>query len=114
MLAAVAAGGALGALARWGVGLAAGAPWGTVLVNVTGCLLIGVLVARYGHVTLLRAFLGTGVLGGFTTFSTASTDTLALAQSGRFPLAALYALGTLAACVVAAALGTRAGRGIVR
>ncbi len=110
VLAAVAAGGALGSLARWGVGLAVADPWGTLLVNVTGCFLIGVLVARYGRAALLRAFLGTGVLGGFTTFSTASTATVALAQSGRIPLAALYALGTLALCVTATAAGVRAGR----
>jgi CrcB protein len=75
LLAAVAAGGALGSAARHGLDLALPQPWATVVVNVSGCLLIGALVARHRHAALLRAFLGTGVLGGYTTFSTASADT---------------------------------------
>lgn len=118
VVAAVAAGGALGALARWAVGSAvAGSPAGIVAVNVAGCLLIGLLVARHRHAPLLRAFAGTGVLGGFTTFSTASTDTLGLLTGGAPALAAAYALGTLATCVAATAVGLRLGRprdGIVR
>ena len=109
VLAAVAAGGALGALARWGVGLAAAHPVGTLAVNASGCLLIGLLAARVAH-PVARAFLGTGVLGGYTTFSTASTDAVALLRDGAPALAAAYALGTLALCVGAAALGARAGR----
>jgi CrcB protein len=113
VLAAVAAGGALGALARWGVGSVVGGPPGTVLVNVSGCLLLGLLVARVAVTAphpLLRPFLGTGVLGGYTTFSTASTDAVHLAQSGAVPLAGLTALGTLALCLAATAVGLRAGR----
>lgn len=110
-LAAVGLGGALGSLTRWGVGLAVGGGWATMLVNVTGCFLMGVLISRYGRKAMLRAFLGTGVLGGFTTFSTASTDAVALARSGQIPLAALYAAGTLAICVGATLLGRRAGQG---
>ena len=109
MLAAVAAGGALGALARWGVGPAAAPPLGTLAVNASGCLLIGLLSARVAH-PVARAFLGTGVLGGYTTFSTASTDAVALARDGAPALAAGYALGTLALCAGAAALGAHAGR----
>lgn len=110
MLAAVAAGGALGSLARWGVGTAVAGPLGTVLVNVTGCLLIGVLVARYRDAVLPRAFLGTGVLGGYTTFSAASTDALDLLRSGDAVPAGLYVLGVLALCAGATAAGLRAGR----
>lgn len=111
VVAVVAAGGALGALARWAVGSAvAGSPAGIVAVNVAGCLLIGLLVARHRHDPLLRAFAGTGVLGGFTTFSAASTDTLGLLGSGAPALAALYAMATLATCVAATATGLRLGR----
>ncbi|GAA2892543.1 hypothetical protein Acy02nite_63070 [Actinoplanes cyaneus] len=82
-LAVVAAGGVLGALARYGIGVAwphapAEFPWATWSINVSGCFLIGVLytlLARFrGGYRLTRLFLGTGVLGGFTTFSTAEVD----------------------------------------
>ena len=90
-LAAVSAGGVVGSLGRWGVGLAlphtAGHwPWSTLLVNLTGCLLMGLLVARLAfgarpHV-LVRPFLAVGVLGGWTTFSAFSVDVLELANAG--------------------------------
>ncbi|MGH3994372.1 MAG: fluoride efflux transporter FluC, partial [Pseudonocardiaceae bacterium] len=72
VLVVVAAGGALGAVGRHGVALAfAGSTVGTVVVNLSGCLLIGVLTVLIGEVwaghRLLRPFLGTGVLGGYTT-----------------------------------------------
>ena len=110
MLAAVATGGAAGSVARYGIGLAVAHPWATLAVNLSGCLLIGVLVARCRHDVLLRALLGTGVLGGWTTFSAASTDVLALAQGGAPLPAAAYAAGTLALSVAAAAAGLRLGR----
>ncbi len=110
MLAAVATGGAAGAVARYGVGLAVAPPWATLAVNLSGGLLIGVLVARHRDDVLLRALLGTGALGGWTTFSTASTDVLALAHGGAPVLAAAYAAGTLALSVAAAAVGLRLGR----
>ena len=84
---AAALGGALGALGRWGVTEAlprdpAGWPWATLLVNLTGCLVLGLLLglvfARSPDSPWLRPFLGTGVLGGFTTFSAVS---VAAAQS---------------------------------
>lgn len=76
----VAAGGAVGALARWAVvatwPTATGGPgWGTLAVNLTGCFLLGVLAARAAPDGLLRLGLGTGVLGGFTTFSTLVVET---------------------------------------
>ncbi|GAA3876044.1 fluoride efflux transporter FluC [Streptomyces sedi] len=91
-LAAVAAGGALGALARYGAALRwptrPGAfPWTTVGVNVLGCLLIGVLLVVLTEAVtarpLLRPFLGTGVLGGFTTLSTYAVDVETLWREGR-------------------------------
>jgi CrcB protein len=97
----VAAGGALGALARYGVSLgmtrAAGPafPWGTLLVNVAGCLVMGGLIpfltgegARLGE--RARLFLGVGVLGGFTTFSAFGLETWGLVARGRAGLAAVY------------------------
>lgn len=83
-------------------------PWGTVLVNVAGSLLLGLLVGAHaagvlGPGALLVA--GTGFCGGFTTFSTAAVDTVRLAQDGRLRVAAAHAGGTLAVCVVAAAAG---------
>lgn len=109
LLAAVAAGGALGSAARHGLDLALPQPWATVVVNVSGCLLIGALVARHRHAALLRAFLGTGVLGGYTTFSTASADTLALLVDGAVGPAVLHAAGTAATCTAAVLLGLRLG-----
>ncbi|WP_433505640.1 fluoride efflux transporter CrcB [Pseudonocardia halophobica] len=116
---AVAVGGALGALARWGVGLGLpttpGAfPWGTFLINVSGCLAIGVLLVvvtelRTAH-PLVRPFLATGVLGGFTTFSTFSVDAQHLLLGGHVGLAVAYLAGTLVAAVAATWLGAAAAR----
>ncbi|MFC7219608.1 fluoride efflux transporter FluC [Streptomyces polyrhachis] len=122
VLAAVSVGGALGALARYGAGEVWPAPWGVLGVNVLGCALIGVLMvlvterggARWGH-PLLRPFLGTGVLGGFTTFSAYAADVVHLLDEGRAALASAYAGGTLAgglgAVWAGAALTRRALRG---
>lgn len=85
-LAAVAAGGAIGSLGRWGVGLAAGGShWATLLVNVTGAFAMGVLVAWLARGTahpLARPFLSVGLLGGWTTYSSFALDTHALAGDG--------------------------------
>lgn len=116
---AVAAGGALGAMARWliergTVALLDIEPGATLLVNVIGCLLMGVLVARVlgGAVLwpLARPFLGTGVLGGFTTFSAYSADAVVLLRDGSPILAGAYLMGTLALCLVAVWIGGRLGR----
>jgi len=83
-------------------------PWGTIAINVSGSLLLGLLaglVMRHHAPASLQAVLGTGFLGGFTTFSTASVETVRLVQSGRIRLALLNALGTMAAGVGAAAAG---------
>ena len=120
---AVAAGGALGGLARWAVGDAVPAhpetfPWATFAVNVTGCLLLGVTVAilleaappsRYA-----RPFLGVGVLGGFTTFSTYTTEVLALLRNGHAMVAVCYLLATLLSCLVVSWIGLTLVRAGVR
>ena len=106
----VAVGGVAGALARYGLGVAfpvaPGAfPWTTYAVNVAGCLLIGVLISIVGTHPVLRPFLGTGVLGGFTTFSTYIVDIHGLLRLAEPGLALLYLGGT----VVSALLATYAG-----
>jgi CrcB protein len=119
----IAAGGALGSLARWGLSLAlphqvGGFPWATFDANVTGCLLIGLLMVVVLDVLPphrhLRPFLGVGVLGGFTTFSTYMLDTRALLVAGRPGLAAAYLLGSLAAGLAAVWLGVTLARLTVR
>lgn len=110
----VAAGGAAGAAARFVTDGALGArvrgafPVATLLINVVGSLLLGVLtglVLFSAASDTWRVVLGTGFCGGFTTFSTASFASVRLSQEGRHTLAALNALGTLALCTVAAAVG---------
>ena len=115
----VAVGGAIGATARYGASLLwptpAGAfPWTTLLVNVVGCALIGVLLALIGEVwaahRLVRPFIGTGVLGGFTTFSTYAVDFRRLVVDGHTATGAAYLVATLLAAMAAvwgAVVGTR-------
>ncbi|WP_307796105.1 CrcB family protein [Amycolatopsis sp. 195334CR] len=110
-LGAVALGGALGSVARFGLsGVFPHPPGGfavsTMLVNVTGCLLIGVLYTVTAH-PLWRPFLGVGVLGGYTTYSTAVLDALRAGQNGHLLTAFGYTFGTLAACLLAVAAGIR-------
>lgn len=122
VLTVVAAGGVFGALCRFGLGVAfqagpGGFPWATFAVNVSGCLLIGVLVvlvteAGPAH-PLLRSFFGTGVLGGYTTFSTAMVDTVQL-SSGAPVTAVVYLFGTLVAALSATYLGVLGTRLLLR
>lgn len=123
ILGAVAVGGVIGAEARYALALAikhpAGAwPWSTLLINVIGCLLIGVLMAALGHARrppqLLRPFVGTGILGGFTTFSTYAVDVRAMAVHGEAALALAYAGATIVACLAAVAAGSLATRALLR
>ncbi|WP_030158765.1 fluoride efflux transporter CrcB [Glycomyces sp. NRRL B-16210] len=110
VLAAVALGGGIGATARYGASVAwptapDGFPFTTLLVNVLGCALIGVLMAvlaeaRSAH-RLARPFLGTGVLGGFTTFSTWALELQTLVEHGQARAALVYLLVTLAAALAA-------------
>ncbi|WP_018352790.1 fluoride efflux transporter FluC [Longispora albida] len=96
-----AAGGAAGALTRYAITtLLITGPLGTLAVNTTGCLLIGLLLTRWPRHRLL---LGTGFLGGYTTFSTYITDTLHLPPAQ----ATAYLLLTPAAAITAVTLGRR-------
>jgi fluoride exporter len=111
---AVAVGGAAGAFARWvlqsvfpaGPG---GFPAATFGINVGGCLLMGVLVvlvteARQAH-PILRPFLGVGVLGGFTTFSSYAVEAHQLLTGHHLGVAALYLVATVVAALLAVLLG---------
>lgn len=119
---AVGGGGAAGALARYGAQRAwpthgADLPWTTLVVNVVGCALIGVLlvlITERGAVNRLwRPLLGTGVLGGFTTFSTYSVDLQREFAAGRVAAGLGYGAATLVGAVVAVALATAATRRMV-
>lgn len=114
VLGAISLGGVAGALARYGISLAlphaAGCwSWPTFLTNLSGCLLIGVLMALIEHrwpgQKLLRPFAGVGVLGGYTTFSTATVDVVQMIRA-HHPLPALgYLFGMALGALAAVALG---------
>ena len=93
-------GGGIGSVLRYAVGLCIGAaafPWATLAVNVCGSFAIGLFGGwseRFGWPEAVRLALTVGLCGGFTTFSTFSKDSLALAQSGRWGAFALYVLGS--------------------
>lgn len=117
LLPAIALGGGAGALARWGVGqIVDGSPypWATFLINVVGCLLIGVLMAFvldvWAHRRYLRPLVGVGFLGGFTTFSTFVLETRGLVASSHPLLAVVYVVASISAGFVAALLGLVGGR----
>jgi CrcB protein len=112
----IALGGAIGSVARWSLSSAvhrwAGStfPWGTLCVNAIGSLIIGVLSALFMRDALppsARAFWIVGVLGGFTTFSAFSIETLELLRNGRTGAAFLYALGSVLIGVTLAFAGLR-------
>ena len=116
----VAFGGAIGASARFAVNLAAarlfgtGFPVGTLVVNVLGSFVMGVLaVVLLDRASPLAPFLLTGVLGGFTTFSAFSLDTLMLWERGQPGLALIYVILSVAASLLAVFAGLTIGRSIL-
>ena len=115
---AVSLGGGVGALARFAAYRLAPEVWATLAVNLAGCTLIGALVVLTTEVwqahPLIRPFLGTGVLGGFTTFSTYALDAHGLWAAGDRGVAAGYLVGTLLGCVAAAAVAAALSRSLVR
>jgi CrcB protein len=123
VVAAIAVGGALGSLGRWAVAElvphdAGSFAWSTFTVNVTGALLLGLLMAFMVDVLAgtryVRPLLGVGVLGGWTTFSTYMLDTRAMLADGRVPAALLlYLGGTLVVGLVCVWLGLAGGRGAI-
>jgi fluoride exporter len=116
----VAVGGAVGSVARYlmasSIQTALGweFPLGTVLVNILGCFLIGILyvllVARPDPRHDLRALLMVGVMGGFTTFSSFSLETVTLAMNGNYGGATLNVVSSVAACLVGTILGVTLAR----
>lgn len=118
LLAAVAAGGALGGALRYGVALAiptgaSGFPWATLLTNGSGSLILGLVVGaavrRLPGPRYRLPFFATGLLGAYTTFSTLAVEINLLASAGRAPVAASYAAATLVVGLLGAWAGLRAG-----
>ena len=110
----IALGGAAGSLLRYLVGgavqrmSASGFPVGTMVVNVSGCFIIGVLVRQFLNLQLspeLRALLIVGFCGGFTTFSTFSAETLGLIEGGEYGRAAGYVVLSVTLCLAATLAG---------
>jgi len=123
VLVAIALGGGIGALARYGLGYAfpagpTGFPWATFGINIGGCLLIGVLMVLitevWGGQRLIRPFLGVGVLGGFTTFSTYIVDIQRLVDGGAAAMALVYLVATVVAALLAVYMGITLTRLTVR
>ncbi|MGW3663045.1 fluoride efflux transporter CrcB [Streptomyces sp. NPDC005141] len=119
VVAMVSLGGAIGATARYGAGLLwptqAGAfPWTTFAINVVGCAVIGVFMVlitdAWAAHRLVRPFFGTGVLGGFTTFSTYAVDIRTLVDTGHPGTGLGYLAATLFAALAAVWLGMTAAR----
>lgn len=123
VLGVVALGGAVGSAGKHAVGLAlptssGGFPWATFLVNITGCFMLGLLMVVLTEIwrrgRYLRPFLGVGVLGGYTTFSTVTTETLTLAREGQWLLTNSYLLDTMIAGLAAVWLGVIIARAATR
>jgi fluoride exporter len=110
------AGGGLGAAARYLLGgviaarLGSVFPWGTLVINGVGSLAIGLvtgLIVQHPQALPLRLFLVTGLLGGFTTFSAFSLETMTLVQNGKAIVALAYVGASLLLCLLGCALGLR-------
>lgn len=122
ILVVVAVGGAIGACARYGLGLAwptapGHFPWATLVINTVGCAVIGVFMVVITDVwaahRLVRPFFGTGVLGGFTTFSTYAVDIQKLVNGDEARTGLLYLAGTLFAALAAVWLAATVTRRVI-
>lgn len=115
----VGVGGAVGSLARAGVGTALGHEpghwaWETLVVNASGCFALAVLLVVLSPARLYaRLLLGTGVLGGYTTFSAFSVDAVGLLESGRASAAGAYVLASVTVMLGAALAGRRVAQWFV-
>lgn len=119
---AVGLGGAIGAMARHGVAVASiralgqNFPWGTLGVNVIGCFVMGLFVAwlaaREPQSTLLRGFVATGVLGGFTTFSAFALEAVTLWRERSLSVAGLYIIASVILSIAALAAGLASGKAL--
>jgi len=110
----VALGGALGAVLRYLVGLAVAFPMGTLAVNVVGSFAIGVVwvVLAARGLQGWMPFVMTGLLGGFTTFSAFSLDTMRLVEAGRFMVAGGYVAASVILSIAACASGLWLAKGM--
>lgn len=111
----VGAGGALGALARWGIAemvnvSADGFPWPTLIVNLVGCLLIGIAARRLAPATDTWFAGVTGAIGGFTTYSTFANEVRSLLDTDHTSLALVYVAVTIAGGLLAVEIGRVAAR----
>ena len=116
-------GGALGTGARYLFGgwaqrtLGVGFPYGTLIINAVGSFLLVIVMHLSLEAGLIsadaRVVLGTGVMGGFTTYSTFNYETLRLVQQGSFAVAGLYLAATVVGCLAAGALGLVVARALV-
>ena len=120
---AIALGGAGGSVLRYLLGgmvqraAHAGFPFGTLTVNVIGCLLIGIIVQYYTNLepsSVVRGFLIVGFCGGFTTFSAFSSETIGLLDGGNYARAALYVALSVALCLIATSTGIAVTRLVTR
>lgn len=108
----VALGGAVGSVLRYLTGLALPFPYGTLTVNIVGSFAIGVLWVALSLRTETHPLLISGLLGGFTTFSAFSLDTLRLIEDGRVAQAGVYVVGSVALSLLACAAGLWIARGM--
>ena len=117
----VALGGAVGSVLRYGVGKVMGPtadapiPWHTLVVNVSGAFVLGLLIAfaaRQGWPGWWRPLLGVGLLGGYTTFSTFALEATEMSLRGTHLTAGLYAIGSVALGMLAAYVGLLSGRAV--
>ena len=108
-IALIAIGGALGAMGRYLLSLwrTPGFPYGILVANAIGTLVLGILIAGAGRATLL--LVGVGFCGALTTFSAFSLDTLVLAREGRRRAAVVNVIGSVAVCLLAASIGLALG-----
>jgi CrcB protein len=117
-------GGAIGAAARYAVSVGAtrfighGFPWGTLAVNVIGCLIMGSLVEaialKYSVSQEVRTFLFTGILGGFTTFSAFSLDFATLVERKEHVMAGLYLGASVGLSIFALFAGLAMARAVIQ
>ena len=123
MILSIALGGAIGSLSRYFLSsqithvIGPGFPWGILIVNILGCFTMGV-IAELGTLVWnltpeMRAFLTTGFLGGFTTFSAFALDTAVLTERGDMASAMLYVVGSVGGSVAALFFGLAVVRALV-
>lgn len=119
----VGAGGALGAMARFGSGLLIGRLWpmafplATLLINIVGSIAMGLFIGLMARLLPAwqedaRLFVAVGILGGFTTFSAFSLDTIVLIERGQWLLAGTYVLLSVVLCLIGLYLGLLVTRGV--